>query len=145
MESIPLPANRAVQAAGPAVVAVAVLLVLASPVIWPLRLSLAVLILGWGGGLWLRYLARRPQGLRVTADGRAWCTDAAGRDHEILALDRGLVRPWLVSVRLHCADGRRRDLLVSARCIDGQAHWRLRRLLLAFRPPGAQSAGRRGT
>lgn len=152
MQSITLRMSNIVRHAGPAVVMAATGVVLLCPVQWPWRLASAGLVLGSGAILWKRYLSQRPRRLSLDAKGGLEAGFADGRLRQVVAIEPGIVRPWLISARLHHADGSRSELLVSARCIAEEEHWRLRRWLVGFRPrdtradpDAAQSTGRRGT
>jgi len=124
-------------------------LVLTTRAAWPWRMGLAVLVLGAGALLWQRYLRRRPLALHARDRDSLTVTSADGREVEVERLTIGVMRPWLVSVQMHAANGRRLDLFVPGRSLPPAQHWRLRRVLTAFRPAGegaaAQSPERRGT
>jgi hypothetical protein len=134
MYSIHLPLNGCLRLAAWGIILASMALVLVGHAAWPWRVAGAALVLGTGVLLWRRYQKRRPVTLRACALGGLSCTLADGREVRIAQSQLGVVRPWLVSARLRTAGGERLDLFVPGRSLGGDAHWQLRRALLAFRP-----------
>ena len=135
MYSIHLPLTRGLRRAGPALIFVLGGLVLLCPIAWPWRLGGALTICGYGLWLWRHYLRRRPVRLDAAADGSVHGVLADGSGIELADIRQGIVRPWLISARLLGTAGERCDLLVPRAALSVEGHWRLRRLLLGFRPP----------
>jgi hypothetical protein len=104
------------------------------PLAWSLRPAAAIAVVLASTALWSRHHRRLPQALARDATGRLRLQCRSGDWLEIERIDVGVVRPWLLSARLH-AGGRGRDLFVPGATLDRETHWRLRHLLRIFRPP----------
>jgi hypothetical protein len=93
-------------------------------------------ILAIGALAWRRFLRRHPLSLHAAVDGRLELQWADGCRQPVLAVRRGVVRPWLVSATLRTPSGRV-DLFAPGWSMPRPAHWRLRRALTGFRAPPA--------
>lgn len=69
--------------------------------------------------------------LVAAGEGRWWLFDRAGAAREACLLDGGLRHPWLVTLPLRLADGRRLLLPVWADAVTGDDHAALRRWLVS--------------
>jgi hypothetical protein len=118
---------------GPAVVLSGCLLLLASPIAFPWRISAVTALLATGLALWHRHLCSRPQRLLSTSDGRLSCVCGDGREADVDKVRVGIAHPRLLSARLTLADGRRCDLWVPAASLHPDRHRALRAALLRFR------------
>ncbi|MDJ0739011.1 MAG: hypothetical protein QNJ91_04800 [Gammaproteobacteria bacterium] len=107
----------------------------------PWRLAAAGVTTATGVAAWRRYRRRRPERIVVGDRDRWTCRLGDQRDVTVADLRLGSVTPTLVSATLIAADGMRVPLFVPGCAIAPEAHWRLRRALLAWHPPGGQ-AGR---
>lgn len=151
MDNIQLPMTRCMHTGAWGLILTCGILILASDVDWPWRLSGFAALCCSGAWLWRRYLRLRPMVLHAAADHSLACTLADGRIVRVSRVRLGIVHPALVSARLRMVDGGSRDLFVPGWSVSQDAHWRLRRAMLGFRPAskGAGAAGqpseRRGT
>lgn len=109
-----------------------VLLPLVSPLTLPWRIVLAVLTLLVGLASWRSFLQRCPDALVPEPDGRLALLTRDGRRVRVNDVERGIVRPWLVSAVLRTPGGRV-NLFVPGWALPEQTHWRLRRALIGFR------------
>lgn len=114
------------------VVIACVLLPLAAPLAWPWRFALAALTLLVGVASWRLFLQRCPDALIEDPDGRLALLTRDGRRLRVNDVERGIVRPWLVSAVLRTPGGRV-NLWVPGWALPEQTHWRLRRALIGFR------------
>jgi hypothetical protein len=108
---------------------------LLAPLTLPWRCLLALSILLVGVVSWHMFLRRCPDALIEGPDGRLALLTRAGQRFPVSGVDRGIVRPWLVSAVLRTSAGRV-NLFVPGWMLPPQAHWRLRRALIGFRPSG---------
>jgi hypothetical protein len=133
MSKIDLPINRPVRFGGPVVVICCACLVLCCPLAWPWRLLLAVSVTLHGAWLWQRFLYRRPLRLYFDRTDCLRCDLADGRQITVTQMHCGIIRPFLVSARLRDEAGEQLDLFVPGPQLSIEAHWRLRRGLIAWR------------
>ena len=108
--------------------AAALLSLLLIPWPMPARLLMALALLT-SLGVSLRPLAWTR--LVAAGEGRWWLFDRAGAAREACLLDGGLRHPWLVTLPLRLADGRRLLLPVWADAVTGDDHTALRRWLVS--------------
>jgi hypothetical protein len=118
---------------GPMIVLIGCLLLLASPIAYPWRISLVTLVLIAGLFTWQRYLASRPLRLRMSSDGRLSCVRTDGQEVDIERVLVGVAHPRLLSARLTLVDDRQCHLWVPGRAMQPESHRRLRAQLLHFR------------
>lgn len=108
-------------------------LVLLSPVQWPWRLVWLCCWLLAGVVLWRQYSGTRPARLLLGHNGRLSWMLVDGREIQVARCELGTVRPWLVSARLVGIEGQTSNLFVPGGTLHADAHWALRRALIAFR------------
>ena len=133
MHDIPLPLTHCMRLVAAAIVTAPVVVVGVSPiaVIW--RLSAMLLILLTGAYLWRRYRRWRPTVLHVGPENRLSCTLASGRRIGVDQVLPGFVAPGMVLAMLVGPHREAMSLVVPGRSLHADAHWRLRRALLAWR------------
>ena len=142
MQSIPLPLTRCMRLLAAAIVAVPVILVGVSPILFVWRVLALLVILLTGVLLWRRYRQWRPMMLHVGTDNRLSCMLATGARVEVEQVLPGIVAPGLVMATLIGSDGEVMSLVVPRRSLRTDAHWHLRRALLAWRRAGGGESGR---
>lgn len=117
------------------------LLVLLSPVELAYRIVLAGALLVWPQIFWRHYLDRRPISVQSNPEGDIECLLADGEHLPVARLRIGAIGPRLIAARLWAEEGAGVDLLVSSAAVSDDAHWRLRRMLLAWhQAPRSQDA-----
>ncbi len=131
---IPTPLSRWERLGGPLLVISATLLVCCGPfpMVWALAMGSVVCIAG-GAFCW-HYLQQRPTEIHLTGKGGIICRRGDGALFETRHVLAGIINPTVVTARLTSVSGQRLDLLVTGSATGSQAHWALRRALLAFRP-----------
>jgi hypothetical protein len=134
MHEIPLPLTRGMRSLAAAVVAGPAVLIATSTIVDAWRLPGSLLVLFTGLLLWRRYRRWRPVVLRVGPDRRLNCTLSEGDCVEVDQVLRGVVAPGLIMATLIGKGGEAMPLLVPGRSLNADAHWLLRRALLAWRP-----------
>jgi hypothetical protein len=124
--------SKGLRRLGYLVVLACTLLPLLSPLTlpWGILLALSVLIIGVGS--WHRFLQRCPEALIVGPEGRLALLTREGQRFPVTGVDRGIVRPWLVSAVLRTAASRV-ELFVPGWALPPQTHRQLRRALIGFR------------
>lgn len=133
MHTIALPLTRCMRLLAVAIVAAPVILVGVSPILATWRLLALLVILLAAALSWRRYRQWRPAMLHVGTDKRLSCTLASGARVEVEQVLPGIVAPGLVMATLLGSDGEVMSLVVPGGSLHGDAHWRLRRALLAWR------------
>ncbi len=133
MHSIDLPLTLCMRLLAVSIVGVPACLVGLSSIAVGWRLSVLLVILVNGVLLWRRYRYLRPAVLHVASDNRLICTLASGRQVEVERVLPGIIAPGLVMATLVGQDGESMPLVVPGRSMQTDAHWRLRRALLAWR------------
>ena len=153
MHSIDLPLALCMRLLAVSVIGVPACLVGLSSIAVGWRLSVLLVMLATGILLWRRYRHLRPAVLHVGSDHRLSCTLASGKRVEVEQVLPGIVAPGLVMATLVGRGGETMPLVVPGRTLRIDAHWRLRRALLAWRcakdaesgAPRDQSVERGGT
>ena len=142
MHSIDLPLTRCMRLLAVAIVAAPVILVGVSPIVIVWRLPALLVMLLMGILLWRRYRQSRPATLHVGTDKGLSCTLASGMRVEVGQVLPGIVAPRLVMATLLGRNGEVMSLVVPGRSLHADAHWHLRRALLAWRRDGGGKSGR---
>lgn len=131
---IPTPLSAWERLGGPMLVISASGLVSSGPFSLAPALAMGLLICCVGGALWWRYLQQRPTEIHLTGQGSILCRRSDGAVFETRDVLTGVINPGIVTARLTSDTGKKLDLIVLRSTTGAQAHWALRRALLAFRP-----------
>jgi len=138
MQAIDLPLARSLRTTVAALFLSGAGLVLLSAIQWLWQLAWLVCWLVGGIVIWRHYLRARPTRLLLSSDGGLSYLSAAGEQIRVTRCQYGVVRPWLVSVRLVGFEGQTGDLFVPGGSLHPEVHWAMRRALIAFRPPDSE-------
>lgn len=153
MYSIDLPLTRCMRLLAASIVCIPACLIGWSSIAVGWRLAVLLGILVTGLVLWRRYRHRRPAVLHIRSDQRLSCSLASGERIEVAQVLPGIIAPSLVMATLVGRGNEVMQLIVPGRSLRIDDHWRLRRVLLAWRcakdagtgVPRDQSAERGGT
>ncbi len=141
MQAVQIPLGPELRIGGPLLIALVCLALLACPIVWPWRLSLALSGMLLGVWQWHRFLRRRPVAVAPGLDRAISCQLADGSTLTVSELRIGVLSPWLVSARLEGVAGERVDLFVPGGALPETAHWQLRRWLIWFRASDSAAGG----
>ena len=133
MHNIDLPLTRCMRLLAVAIIGIPACLVGLSSIVLGWRLALLLAILTSGLFLWRRYRYLRPAVLRVESDHRLSCSLASGERVEVAQVMPGIIVPGVVMATLIGRGGEAMPLIVPGRSLCTDAHWLLRRALLAWR------------